>query len=104
MTHSSEEVWALDDGHHGRVGDHTAHRFCTDPVGARDLHVAGAILGYGPTELYPLLRICCESYSATETLLCSVLPLPEVRPGSASNLCQPPTGKVESTLLFGLQL
>ena len=76
MTHSSEEAWALDDGHRGRVDDHTAHGSCTDPAGAHVPHAAGAILGCGPTELYPLLRICCESYFATETLLCSVLLLP----------------------------
>ena len=94
MTHSSEEAWALDDDCRGRADDHTVH----------DLHAAGAILGCGPTELYPLLWIYCESYSATETLLCSILLLLGVRPGSASNLCRPPTRKVELTLLFGLQL
>ena len=92
--HSSEEVWLLDDDCRGRADDHTVH----------GLHAAGAILGYGLTELYPLLRICCESYSATKTLLCSALLLLGERPGSASTLCQPPTGKVGLTLLFGPQL
>ena len=94
MTHSLEEAWALDDDCRGRADDHTVH----------GLHAAGAILGYGLTGLYPLLRIFCESYSATETLQCSALLLLGARPGSASNLCRPPTVKVESTLLFGLQL
>ena len=58
MTHSSEEAWVLDDDCHGRADDHTVH----------GLHAMGAILGCGPTELYLLLRICCESYSVTETL------------------------------------
>ena len=104
MIHSSEEVWALDDGHHDRVGDHTACGFCTDPASIHISHAAGAILGCGPTELYLPSQICYESYSTTETLLCSALLLPGVRPGSASNLCQPPTGKAELTLLYGLQL
>ena len=79
MIHSSEEVWALDDGHHGRVGDHTARGSAprTDPGNAHVPHAAGAILGYGPTELYLPSQICCESYYATETLLCSVLLLAE---------------------------
>ena len=94
MTHSWEEAWVLNDDCRGRADDHTVH----------GPHVAGATLGYGPTELYPLLRICCESYSATEIPLCLALPLPGARPGSASALCQPPTGKVGSTLLFGPQL
>ena len=104
MTHSLGEAWALDDDHRDRVGDHTAHGFCTDLAGLHVPHAAGAILGCEPTELCPLQRICCESYSATEILLYSALPLLGVKPGSASNLCQLPTGKAESTLLFGLQL
>ena len=94
MMHSLEEAWALDDDYRGRADDHTVH----------GLHAAGAILGCGPTELYPLLRICCESYSATETLLCSALLMPGARPESASNLCRPSTRKVGSTLQFGPQL
>ena len=86
MTHSSEEVWALGDGHRGRVGDHTARGFCTDPAGAHAPHAAEAILGYEPTGLCPPSQICYESYSATEILLCSALQLPGVKPGSASNL------------------
>ena len=64
----------------------------------------GANLGYGPTGLYLQLRICCESYSATAIQLNFDLLLPGVKPGSASNPYQPPTGKAESTLLYGLQL
>ena len=104
MTHSSEEGWALDDGHRGRVGDHTAHGFCTDLAGLHVPHASEVILGCEPTELCLPSQICCESYSATEILLCSALLLPGVKPGSASNLCQLPTGKAELTLLFGLQL
>ena len=104
MTHSLGEAWALDDGHRGRVGDHTAHDFYTDLTGLHAPHAAGPILGCEPTELCLPSRICYESYSATEILLCSALPLPGVKLGSASNLCPPPTGKAESTLLFGLQL
>ena len=104
MTHSSEEAWALDNDHRGRVGDHTARGLCTDPAGARVPHAVEVILGYEPTGLCPPPRTCYESYSATEILLCSVLPLPGVRAGSASNLSQPPTGKAELTLLFGPQL
>ena len=104
MTHSSGEAWALDDGHRGRVGDHTAPGFYTDLVGLHVPHAAGAILGCEPTELCLPSQICYESYSATEILLCFALLLPGVNPGSASNLCQLSTGKAESTLLFGLQL
>ena len=34
MIHSSGEVWALDDGHRGRVGDHTcnAHDAAISPT------------------------------------------------------------------------
>ena len=80
MIHSSEEVWALDDGHHDRVGDHTAHDSCTDPADAHDLHAAGAILGYELTELYLPPRICYEFCYATEILQCSALLLPGARP------------------------
>lgn len=73
MTHSLEEAWVLNDDCHGRVDDHTAH----------GLHAVEAILGCEPTELYPLQRTCCESYSATKTLLCFALLLPGGRPGSA---------------------
>ena len=104
MTHSSGEVWALDDGHRGRVGDHTAHGFCTDLAGPHVPHAAGAILGCESTELCLPSQICYESYSMTKILPCSALLLPGVKPGSASNLCQLPTGKAESTLLFVLQL
>ena len=102
MTHSSGEGWALDDGHRGRVGDHTAHGFCTDLADIHVPHAAGAILGYEPTELCLPSQICYESYSATEILPCSALPLPGVTPGSTSNLCPLPIGKAELTLLFGL--
>ena len=57
MTHSSEEALAPDDDYRGRTDDRTAH----------DPRAAGAILGYGPTELYPLPQTCCVSYSTTET-------------------------------------
>ena len=97
MTHSLGEVWVLD-------VDHTAHGFYTDPVGLHVPHALEAILGCEPTELCLPSRICYESYSATEILLCSALLLPGVKPGSASNLCQLPTGKAGLTLLFGLQL
>ena len=97
MTHSLGEAWVLDD-------DHTAHGFCTDPVDLHVPHALEAILGCEPTELCLPLQIYYESYSTTEILLCSALPLPGVKPGSTSNLCQLPTGKAESTLLFGLQL
>ena len=94
MMHSSEEVWALDDDCRGPVGHHTAH----------GPHTAGAILDCGPTGQYLLPWICYESYSATKTLMCSALLLPGVRPGSASNLYQPPIGKAELTPLYGPQL
>ena len=104
MTHSLEEAWALDDDHRGRFGDHTIHGFYTNPSDLHVPHALEAILGCEPTELCLPPQICYESYSATETLLCSVLPLPGVKPGSASNLCQLLTGKAELTLLFGPQL
>ena len=104
MTHSSEEAWALDDGHRGRVGDHTARGFCTDPAGAHAPHAAEAILGYEPTGLYSQRRIDCESYCVTVTQLNSDLLLPGANPGSASSLCQPPTERAELTLIYGLQL
>ena len=104
MIHSSEEVWALDDGHRGRVDDHTAHGSCIDPAGAHVPHAAEAISCYGQIGQYSPPQTYYESYSATEILLCSALLLPGVKPGSASNLCQLLTGKAESTLLFGLQL
>ena len=104
MTHSSGEVWALDGGHHGRVGDHIAHGFCTDLAGLHVPHASEAILGCEPTELCLPSQICYESYSAPEILLSSALPRPGVKPGSTSNFCEFPTGKAESTLLFGLQL
>ena len=68
MTHSSEEAWVLDDDCRGRVDDHTVH----------GPHATGAILGCGPTELYLLVRICCESYSATAIQLNFDLLLPGV--------------------------
>ena len=104
MTHNSEEAWALDEGHRGRVGDHIARGFYIDPAGAHILHAAEAILGYEPTGLCPPPQTCYESYSATEVLLYSVLQPLEARPGSASNPCLPPTGKAGWTLLFGLRL
>ena len=104
MTHSSEEAWALDDGHRGRVGDHTARGFCTDPAGAHVPHAAEAILGCEPTGLYPPPETCCGSCCETEKLLCSAHLPPGAVLGSASGLYQPLTGKAESTLLYGLQL
>ena len=104
MTHSMGEAWALDDDHRGRVGDHTALGFCTDLVGLHVPHASEAILGCEPTELCLPLQIYYESYSETMTLLCSAPPPPGAKPGSASNLYQPLTGKAESTLLFGQQL
>ena len=61
MTHSSGEAWALDDGHRGRVGDHTARGFGTDLSGTHVPHAAGAILGCEPTELCLPSQICYES-------------------------------------------
>jgi len=104
MTHSLGEAWALDDDHRSRVGDHTAHGFRTDPVDLHVPHALEAILGCEPTELCLPLQIYYESYSETVTLLCSAPPPPGAKPGSASNPYQPPTGKAESTLLFGQQL
>ena len=104
MTHSSEEAWALDDGHHGRVDDHTAHDSCTDLAGIHVSHTAEVISGYGQTGQYPPPQTCYESYSATEILQYSALLLPGVKPGSTLNLDQLLTGKVELTLLFELQL
>ena len=97
MTHSLGEAWVLDD-------DHTAHGFCTDPVDLHVPHALEAILGCEPTELCLPSQICYESYSETVTLLCSAPPPPGAKLGSASNPYQPPTGKAESTLLFGQQL
>ena len=94
MTHSLGEAWLLDD-------DHTAHGSCTDPVDLHVPHALEAILGCELTGLCLPLQIYYESYSETVTLLCSALLLSGVKPGSASNLCQLPTGKAESTLLFG---
>ena len=85
MTHFLEEAWALDGDHRDRLGDHTALGFCTDHVDLHVPHASGAILGYGPTELCLQPRICCESYSATEILLCSTHPRLGARPGSAPN-------------------
>ena len=104
MTHSSEEAWALDDGHHGRVDHYTAHGSCTDLAGTHVPHAAEAISGYGLTGQYLPPQTCYESYSATEIPLYSAPPLPGVKPGSASNLGQLMTGKVELTLLLELQL
>ena len=73
MTHSSGEGLALDVD---RTGDHTAHFFCTDRAGLRVPHASGAILGCEPTGLYPLQRIDCGSYSATEKQRNSGFPLP----------------------------
>ena len=106
MIHSSEEVWALDDGHHGRVGDHTARG--SDPHTALgDAHVphaAGAILGCEPTELCLPPQICCGSCYETEKQLCFALLLLGAAPGFASNLFQPLIGMAESTPLFRPQL
>ena len=104
MTHSSEEAWALDDGHRGRVDDHTAHDSCTDLAGAHVPHAVEAILGCEQIGQYLPPQICYEFYFATEMLLYSALLLPGVKPGSASTLGQLPTGKAELTPLFGLQL
>ena len=80
MTHSLGEAWALDDDHRGRVGDHTAHGFCTDLVGLHVPHASGAILDCEPTGLCLLPQIYYGSYSATEILLCFVPLLPGVKP------------------------
>ena len=104
MTHSSEEAWALDDSRRGRVDDHTAHGYCTNLAGTHVPHAAEAISGYGQIGQYPPPQTCYESYFVNKILLYSAPPLPGVKPGSASNLCQLLTGKAESTLLFGLQL
>ena len=66
MTRSSGEGLALDVDHLNRIDDHTTHFFCTDRAGPRVPHASGAILGCEPTGLYPLQRIDCGSYSATE--------------------------------------
>ena len=66
MTHSSGEGLALDVDHHDRIGDHTAHSFCTDHAGLHVPHALGAISGCELTGLYPLQWIDYESYSATE--------------------------------------
>ena len=97
MTHSLGEAWVLDD-------DRTAHGSCTDPVDLHVPHALEAISGCELTELYLPSQTYYESYSETVTLLCSAPPPPGAKPGSASNPYQPPTGKVESTLLFGQQL
>jgi len=76
MIHSSGEGLALDVDHHDRIGDHTAHSFCTDHAGLHVPHASEASLGCEPTELCLPSQICCESYSATEIPLCSALPLP----------------------------
>ena len=73
MTHSSEEAWALDDGHHGRVGDHTDCGFCTDHAGAHIPNAAEAILGCELTRPCLPPQTCYESYFATEILLYAVL-------------------------------
>ena len=104
MTHSSEEAWALDNGHRGRVDDHTARGSYTDLAGAHVPHAIEAILGCEQIGQCLPPQICYESYSATEILLYFALLLPGVKPGSASNRGQLPTGKAELTLLFGLQL
>ena len=65
-THSSGEGLALDVDHHDRIGDHTAHSFCTDHTGLHVPHASEAILGCEPTELCLPSQICYESYSATE--------------------------------------
>ena len=66
MIHSLGEAWALDDDHRDRVGDHTAHGFCTDLIGLHVPHASGAILGCGPTGVYPQSRIYYESCFETE--------------------------------------
>ena len=104
MTHSLEEAWALNEGHRGRVCDHTTRSTCTDPAGVHVLHAVEAILGCEPTGPCPPPQTCYESYSATRILLYFILQLLEARPGSASNPCIPPTGKARSTLLFGSRL
>lgn len=65
MTHSSGEGLALDVDHHDRIGDHTAHSFCTNHAGRHVPHASGAISGCESTGLYLLQRIDCGSYSAT---------------------------------------
>ena len=80
MTHSSEEAWALEDGHHGRVDDHTAHGSSTNLAGVHVPHAAEVILGCEQIGQYLPPQICYESYSATEILLYSALLLPGVNP------------------------
>ena len=103
-THSLEETWALDDDRRGRVDDHTAHGSCTDLAGIHVPHAMEVVSGYGQTGQYPPPQTCYESYFVTKILLYSAPPLPGVKPGSASNLSQLLTGKVELTLLFELQV
>ena len=66
MTHSSGEGLALDVDHHDRIGDHTAHSFCTNHAGRHVPHASGATAGCEPTGLYLLQRIDYGSYSVTE--------------------------------------
>ena len=79
MTHSSEEAWAIDDGLRGRVDDHTAHGSCNDLAGAHVPHAAEVILGCEQIGQYLPPQICYESYSATDILPYSALPLPGAR-------------------------
>ena len=94
MTHSLGKVWVLD-------VDHTAHGFCTDPVGLHVPPALEAILGCEPTELCLQPRTCYGSYSSTKILLYSAPLLHGAKLGSAPDLDQLLTGKVGLTLLFG---
>ena len=76
MIHPSGEEWAPDADRGDRLGDHTAHSFCTDHAGLHVPYASEAILGCEPTGLYPLQRIDCGSCSATEKQQNSGLPLP----------------------------
>ena len=76
MIHSSGEGLALDVDHHDRIGDHTAHSFCTDHAGRHVPHASRATTGCEPTGLYLLQQIDCGSCSVTEKQRISGLPLP----------------------------
>ena len=104
MIHSSGDGLALDVDHRDRIGDHTAHSFCTDHASLHVPHASEAILGCEPTELCLLSQICYESYSATEIPLYPTLLPHGAKPGSAPDLDQLLTRKVGLTPLFRPQL
>ena len=80
-TRPSEGAKALDDGHHGHINDHTARGLSpgTGPGGDHDLHAAGVILDYVPTELCLQLQICYGFCCATEKQLSFVTRCSEQR-------------------------